>query len=144
MKKFLSITLVFALLVCAMLSLTSCSNTLSGTYEYDESQHEDQLGGLGSIIGGVVSALANTTYEFSFSAVTVKIDKAFGDDVEFSGKYKITEADDGKMTITFTFEGVEDENAEDYSGTFDFFKAKDGSYIEIGGVKYLKKVETNS
>ena len=101
-------SLVIALVLLTM-AFASCS-TISGTYEYE-------LAGTGA------------SYEFSGSKVTITA-KVLGAEVgSFDGKYSIK---DDKITFTF-----EDEEAEEYSGTFDFEKGDD--YIKIGLIEYKKK-----
>ena len=55
----------------------------------------------------------------------------------YEGKYEITEKDDGKMEITFTFENDE---AKTYGGTQSFSIDKENDTIKIGLVTY-KRVE---
>ena len=118
MKKTLSAILVCVFLVGVLFTLTSCAQ-LSGSYEFNA--------------GALV-----TTYKFSGSSVTITLSPIYGEDTVLSGKYEIVEKEDGTNSITFTFDN-EQEEAEDYEGTFSFSKAEDGSYIKIAGLKFTKK-----
>lgn len=84
MKKVLSVVLVCMLLVGTMLSLVSCGNSLSGTYE------------------GLLFDL-----KFKGSKVTIIVD----DEEVLTGTYEIKEEDD-KQTISFDFVD-EDDATED-------------------------------
>ena len=111
MKKTISLSLICLVLVCSLLSLTSCSSMLMGKYT-----------------GDIV--LAKITYEFEpFGKVTKTTDPFIGDTVTVEGKYVIN--DEGTK-ITFTF----DDEAE----TFDFVRGEEGGvqYIKIGSFKYDK------
>ena len=104
MKKIISALLVCVLLVGCVLALASCGKMISGTYK-------DPTG--------------NVQYKFSGNKVTKTTDKLIGDDEVIEGKYSITEADDGSMTITFEFEGQTAETVGFAQG-------------EENGVKYIK------
>jgi hypothetical protein len=119
MKKTLSLLLAGILLVCTLLTLVSCSKTLSGTYEID-------------------AVVASKSYKFSGNNVTITVSAIAGDDIIYEGTYEIAEDENGKSTITFTF-STEKEGADEYSGTVSFYESEDGSYIKIGGIKYKKK-----
>ncbi len=112
MKKSVRIVAVVMALLMVTLVFASCGKTLKGTYSAEAF-------GTGA------------SYEFSGKNVTVTY-KALGNVLyEIEGTYKI---EDDK--ITFTFEN-DDENAKDYSGTFDFEEGE--NYIKIGIVKYTKQ-----
>jgi GTPase SAR1 family protein len=55
---------------------------------------------------------------------------------EYKGSYEITEAEDGSMTIKFTFE---DSDASKYAGTKTFKENKDAGTITIGMTTYTKQ-----
>ncbi len=118
--KWLAVAMV-ALMLC--MTLVGCAKTLSGTYVA-----EGNLFGLAS---------ASTSYTFSGSKVTIAVKAGalgFETSNSFDGKYEIVEAEDGTMDITFTFG---DEDAQKYSGTFDFEEIDGG--IKIGGLVHNKK-----
>ena len=119
MKKIISLILVSAVLLGTLFCLVSCAKTLNGTYEID-------------------AIIATKTYKFSGDEVVITISAIAGDDIIYRGTYEITETEDGKNEITFTF-ATDDEDAKEYSGTFSFMEADDGSYIKIAGIKYKKK-----
>lgn len=115
MKKFVSVILVCAMLICCMFVLASCGKTLNGTYKE--------------------SALGLTTYEFKGSKYTYSLGNA-----SVTGKYEIKKEDD-KMTITLTPDSDKDAD-EKASGTFSFEEGQDskGDYIVIGiSKKYYKQ-----
>ena len=86
MKKTVSIILVCALLVCSLLSLTSCGTMLMGKYRSE---------------ADLVIGTSSVTYEFGlFGDVTVTVNNLGKETVE-EGKYEFN--DDGTK-ITFTFE----------------------------------------
>ena len=123
MKKLISSVLVCVMLVGCLFALASCAKTLSGTYEAG-----------GDLLG--------TSYTFSGKNVTITI-KAVGFTKDIDGTYKIEDNDKGDTVITFTFaaEGEDEEEAQKYSGSFNFSEGtEDGKdYIKVGGVKYTKK-----
>ena len=111
MKKTISLSLICLVLVCSLLSLTSCSSMLMGKYT-----------------GDIV--IAKITYEFDLlGKVTKTTDPIIGDSVTIEGKYEIN--DDGTK-ITFTF----DDEAE----TLNFVRGEEAGvqYIKIGNFKYDK------
>ena len=120
MKRIISTILVCVLLIGCVFTLASCSSILIGEYELD-------------------AGLAEVTYDFSLTKVSITYEDLLGNEKTIEGKYKIAENDDGKTEITFTFEN--EEEAKNYSGTFSFEKGKEGDdeYIKIGGVKYTKE-----
>lgn len=117
MKKTISVVLACVLLVCTLLTLTSCGKMLSGKYEAD------------------LSVLGTYTYEFGvFGNVTKTVDPVIGDNIVSEGKYEINDAGD---KITFTFEnadGVEESETVSFATVI----KNDVEYLEIGGVKYTK------
>jgi hypothetical protein len=109
MKKTVSLVLVCALLVCSLLSLTSCGAMLTGKYQAD-------------------LAIAKVTYEFEmFGKVTKTTDPFIGDTTTIEGEYKIN--DEGTK-ITFTF--------NDEAETYDFVTGNEGDvkYIKIDGIQF--------
>ena len=114
MKKFLSAILVCVLLVGTMLSLVSCGNSLSGTYE------------------GLLFDL-----KFKGSKVTIIL----GDEEVLTGTYEIEE-EDGKKTISFDFVDEDDATEEqkkvlktiDAILDADLPFEKDGDTIKIGKI----------
>ena len=109
MKKILSTVLALALVLCMVLSLASCSKMLMGKY---------------------TNSALDTSYEFAGNTVT-KTSPSLSSILGGSGKvvtegtYEITTADDGSMTITFTW-------SEGDVETQSF------SEIEVDGVKSIK------
>lgn len=114
MKKFLSAILVCVLLVGTMLSLVSCGNSLSGTYE------------------GLLFDL-----KFKGSKVTIIL----ADEEVLTGTYEIEE-EDGKKTISFDFVDEDDATEEqkkvlktiDAILDADLPFEKDGDTIKIGKI----------
>ena len=91
MKKIIALTLVLAMVA---LVFTSCSTMLIGEY-----------GGKSSFFG---LAGAEVTYKFVGNKVTVTTKAnvvGFEKETTYKGTYKIATDDDGKQTITFTYEG---------------------------------------
>lgn len=121
MKKVLALVLALSLVFV----LVSCGKTLSGTYTAS--------GDVFGLAGGKVS------FTFSGSKVTVSETKTFlgnSSTEEYKGSYEITEADDGSMSIKFTFE---DSDASKYAGTKTFKENKDAGTITIGMTTYTKQ-----
>ncbi len=112
MKRSIKILALALVAVMLCVSFAACGKKLSGTYSAE-------IAGTGA------------EYKFSGSKVTItpKLLGASGDSIE--GKYSIK---DGK--ITFEFDS-DDDDAKEYSGTFDFEETDDG--IKIGIVEYKKK-----
>ena len=114
MKRSIKVLALVMTAVILCLTLASCGKTLSGTYTME-------------VLG------TGTELEFKGKKVTMTVKVAgaeVGDPVE--GTYSIK---DDK--ITFEFDS-EDEDAKEYSGTFDFEEGED--YIKIGSLgKYTKK-----
>ncbi|MBQ8419351.1 MAG: hypothetical protein IJY37_03195 [Clostridia bacterium] len=114
--------LALALAVVMVFALVSCSKKLSGTY----SAEVDAI-----IVGG------KTSYTFSGKNVTITLtgNSILGSKTtEYEGTYEITEAADGTMSITFTFEDAE---ADKYSKTHSFEELENS--IKIGGIEYKKQ-----
>lgn len=123
MKKFtkvLALTLVAVMMLCM---LASCGKKLSGSYK----------GEIDALVGKV-----SATYTFKGNKVEVVTELTVLTNTTtktIEGTYEITEKDDGKMEITFTYE-ADDDTVK--SGTYSFEEGED--YIKIGGGQY-KKVE---
>ena len=121
-KSVLKLVALLLVAVMACTALASCAKTISGKYK-------------GEI--NILVASYEVVYEFKGSNVTVTHQLSSilgnGDPVEINGKYEITEAADGELEITFTYENEDDVVK---GGTFDFEEGDD--YIKIGGVKYTK------
>ena len=110
MKRTLSMILVCALLLGMMLTLVSCGNMLSGSYE-----------------------LGNVTYEFKGNKVTkTTVELITGKNIVEEGTYKIT-GDEGERKITFTYEDEEPATYEFSSGENEGKK-----YIKIGLFTYTE------
>ena len=111
MKKSIRVLALVMALTMVLFVFASCGKKLSGEYSAE-------------VLG------SGATYEFKGSkfTVTTKVlgTKAF----EAEGTYKIK---DDEITITFE---SDDEDAKEYSGTFDFEEGDD--YIKIGVAKYTK------
>ncbi len=122
LKKVLALSLV----LCLVFALVSCGKTLSGTYSAG--------GDIGGLVGG------GSSYTFSGSKVTVTVSTTIlgsTKTVEYEGTYEITEAADGSMTISMTFE---DADAKSYSvNNQKFVENKDAGTITIGLVTYTKQ-----
>ena len=125
MKKFtkiMALTLV-AVMLCA--TLVSCGKVM-GAYEAEVDL------GFGS---------SKVVYEFGLlGKVTISVtNELLGSSKTetYEGKYEITEKNDGKMEITFSFES---EDAKSYNSTSDFEIDKENNTIKIGLFTY-KKVE---
>lgn len=115
MKKIVSAILVCVLLVGTLFTLVSCGTMLSGKYEYSLSDEN------------------KTTYEFSFNKVTkTTTTGAFGysKTETIEGTYKISETDDGKFSITFTWDVDGEEDIE----TIAFAQGEENGaeYIKLG------------
>ncbi len=114
-----------ALVLCMVFALVSCGKTLSGTYTAG---------------GDIGIAGAKTSYTFSGSKVTVNVTTTLlgsSNTKTYEGTYEITEAEDGTMTISMSFE---DGDASEYSVSSKTFKEdKDAGTITIGLVTYTKQ-----
>ncbi len=124
--KIMKRVITLALAACMILMLVSCGKTLSGTY----SAEGDLLGLAGN----------KTSYTFSGSKVTVTTTTTLlgnSKTNEYKGEYEITEAADGTMTITMTFES---EDAAEYNvSSKSFSEDKDAGTITIGVITYKKQ-----
>ena len=116
-KTVLKVVALMLVAVIACATLVSCGKKLSGTYEAN-------------------LLVAEVSYKFSGSKVTVTVDPIIGDDQVLEGKYEIDE-DAGVITITIEGEG---EDAKTYGGTHNFSEGEeDGkAYIKLDGIKYEK------
>ena len=115
MKKIISVLLVCVLLAVSVFALASCGKTLSGEY-----------------------TLGLKTYSFDGSKVKITYE-LFGVSTTINGRYEITEDENGKQSITFSF-GKNEENTDGYAGTFSFSEGTENGkdYIKIAGIKYTK------
>ncbi len=111
MKKSIRVLALVMALTMVLFVFASCGKKLSGKYSAE-------------VLG------SGATYEFKGSKVTITV-KLLGSSVfDAEGTYKI----DGDE-ITFTFES-DDEEADEYNGTFDFEEKEDS--IKIGVIEYKK------
>ncbi len=111
MKKSIRVLALVMALTMVLFVFASCGKKLSGKYSAE-------------VLG------SGATYEFKGSKVTITV-KLLGSSVfDAEGTYKI----DGDE-ITFTFES-DDEEADEYNGTFDFEEKEDS--IKIGAIEYKK------
>ena len=114
MKKIILTLLACVLLLGCVFTLVSCDKLLIGKYEADFVIYE-------------------ATYEFGIGGkVILEIDRAFGEDRVYEGKYSFNESGD---EITFEFA---DKEAEEFSITRSFVKGEEAGekYIKLDGVKY--------
>ena len=115
MKKSIRVLALVLALTAVLFVFAACGKTLSGEYSAEID---------------IVVLKYTATYEFKGSKVTITV-KLLGSSVfDAEGTYKI----DGDE-ITFTFES-DDEEADEYNGTFDFEEKEDS--IKIGIVEYKK------
>ncbi len=128
MKKLARVLALVLVIAMACLALASCAKTLSGTYSAEA--------GLGSLAG------VKTSFTFKGSKVILTVTGSSfitgSATTEYEGKYEITEAADGTMSITFEFES-EDDDATSYNKTHTFSENKDADTITIGGITYTKQ-----
>ena len=122
MKKIISMTLVYVLLLGCIFALASCGKTLSGTYELKISDDN------------------KTTYDFSMSKVTKTTTTGllgYSKTVTVEGKYKINEVEDNKFEITFTWNVDGEETIE----TISFAEGEENGvkYIKLGALTFNKK-----
>lgn len=113
MKKTVSAILVCVLLVCTMLSLTSCGKMLIGTYT------AQTLNG-------------DVTYEFEIGGKVTKTTNPYlGKGTTVEGKYEFIQ-EDTKITLTFP---------DDDPVTYDFSSGEEDGveYIKLDGWKYIKQ-----
>ncbi len=113
MKRSIRTIAAVMLIVIVISALSSCAETLSGTYK------AETLG---------------TGASYTFDGKNVRVDVLVLGAVVTSleGTYEIS---DGK--ITFTFGNAEGEDAKQYSGTFDF--AETETSVKIGMIEYTKE-----
>lgn len=81
------------------------------------------------------------TMEFSGSKVTITT-SLLGATVSATGRFEMGKDENGKKTITFDFSNDGNSSILSlFNGTQSYNQGKDdnGSYIEVGGVKYYKK-----
>ena len=112
-KKLLALTLVLVLLLSVF---TACGTMLNGTYRAE-------------VMGN------GTSYTFSGNKVTLNVSLLGAVVATLEGTYEIN---DGTITLTFSGDAEEEEEAKQYSGTFDFVMDDDGDTIKIGMVEYEK------
>ena len=122
MKKSIRIIALAMVAVMLCLSLAACGGkTLKGKYKGELN---------------VLLASYEVVYEFSGKNVTVtrQAKSVIGnaDPVVLNGTYEITEAADGGLQITFTYEKSDDEVVK--GGTYDLEEGE--GYIKIGVIKY--------
>lgn len=118
MKNLIRIASLVLVVAMVAVLLTSCGNTLKGTYK----------------AGDTLSA--EYTFETDGSVV---VKRTMGPiSYTYEGTYELGENEEGESIITFTF----GEDGSEYAGVHSFLKGKDsnkGDYIEIDGVKYFKQ-----
>ena len=118
MKKFLSVILIFVVVASAMLTLTSCAETVSGTY---------------------VDTLKVTTLDFSGNKVTITVDNIIGDDTVIQGTYEITEKDNGEKEIAFKFDSSNlDTKLWETPMFFSSGEENGKKFVKIGIAKYTE------
>ena len=124
MKRIISTILVCVLLLGCVMSLSSCGKMLTGKYEIEA----DAI-----LAGGKV------VYDFTpfgYTKTTTAEVLGFEKTVVEEGKYKITENDEGELTITFTYEVDGEEKTE--SVAFSQGEENGVKYIKLGLVKFTK------
>ena len=124
MKKIISTILVCVLLLGCVMSFTSCSKMLYGKYEAE----------VDAVVAG-----GKVVYEFTpfgYTKTTTTEVLGFEKDSVEEGKYKITENEDGDLTITFTYEVDGKEEAESFS--FSQGEEDGVKYVKLGLIKYTK------
>ena len=129
MKKLVSVFLTLALVLGLVGVLTACGKTLSGDYALDATTGGD------SMKSGLV-----TTYSFSGSKVTLTLDTYLlgmkNEAKVLEGTYKIAEASDGTLEITFSFVNDKGEEDKEYSVTSVLVEEEDA--IKIGILTFKK------
>ena len=124
MKKIISTVLVCVFLLGCVFTLASCSKLLFGSYET----------GLDAVV-----ASGNVTYDFKvFKYTKTTTNELLGKTsttVE-EGTFKITEVEEGKLEITFTYEVDGEKKTE----TLPFVTGEENGvkYVELGLVKYTE------
>ena len=130
MKKVLSTIRVCVLIVGSLLTLASCGNTISGTYE-----------------GEVNLIIAKYTVTYAFNGNSVEITSTVSgaggsytsDPV--TATYEIKEDENGKKTITFDYgEAEAEEGMEEDGVAVSFVEGEEEGvkYIKIAGIRYNK------
>ncbi len=125
MRKSIKLVSLMLVLVMLVAVLASCAKSLSGVYTAE-------IGG--DLAGAKHSLNFKSGKTVVFTVTTTLVGNS--DSKEYEGEYKIEEADDGTMSITFTFE---DDGAKEYNGTKTFTEDKDDGTITIGGIEYKKQ-----
>ena len=124
MKKITRIVALALVIALACLTLASCAKTLNGTYSAE-----------------LDVALASVKVSYTFKGGNVTLTVTGSNFItgsatqEYDGKYEITEAEDGTMSITFEFEDSNDDTKK-YGGTQRFSEDKDAGTIKIGAFTY--------
>ena len=124
MKKIISTILVCVLLLGCMMSLASCSSLLIGKYEAE----------LDAVVAG-----GKVTYDFAaikYTKTTTTEVLGFEKSTVEEGSFKISENDDGELTITFTYEVDGEEKTE--TASFSQGEEDGVKYVKIGIVKYTR------
>ena len=124
MKKIISTILVCVLLLGCVMSFTSCSKMLYGKYEAE----------VDAVVAG-----GKVVYEFTpfgYTKTTTTEVLGFAKDSVEEGKYKITENEDGDLTIAFTYEVDGKEETESFS--FSQGEEDGVKYVKLGLIKYTK------
>ena len=130
MKKVLSTILVCVLIVGSLLSLASCGNTISGTYE-----------------GEVNLFVAKYTVTYAFNGNSVEITSTVSSvggsytSDPVTATYEIKEDENGKKTITFDYgEAEAEEGMEEEGVAVSFVEGEEEGvkYIKIAGIRYNK------
>lgn len=121
MKKFARVLAVALVVVTLCATLASCGK-VSGAYVCDAT---------------AFGSGAKITYDFgAFGKVTATVELSLLGNTEtktLEGKYEVTETEDDKMEITFTYE---EENDNVKSGTYSFEIDKENDTIKIAGITY--------
>lgn len=130
MKKVLSALIVCVLVLGSLLSLVSCGQTISGTYE-----------------GEVDLYIAKYTVTYAFNGnsaeITSTVSGAGGSYTSdpVTATYEIKEDENGNKTITFDYGDADTEDSMPEEGVALSFSEgiEDGvKFIKIAGVKYNK------
>ena len=130
MKKVLSALIVCVLVLGSLLSLVSCGQTISGTYE-----------------GEVDLYIAKYTVTYSFKGNSVEIKSQLSSAIGslnpavVNATYEIKEDENGNKTITFDYGDADTEDGMEKEGVALSFSegTEDGvKFIKIAGVKYNK------
>lgn len=124
MKKIISTVLVCVLLLGTLLTLASCAKTVRGTYT-----------------GELNLGITTVHTELAFDGNAVKITSGVGNVAAiYNATYEITEAEDGSMTITFTYaEGADEHSIFNGEMSFSEITENDVKYIKLGALKLQEK-----